>query len=614
VGTTTWYLHQGNLSMSDATTQNSNPTLGNAKFVFTGESGIQTLTLSNVTYGDGGLSLQVDSAAILDINSTVVGDSGVFILSENATLMSSHPNGLDGNLQPGLAITLSQQANYTFNGNEAQVPGMLLPDTVGTLTIANLAGVSLNDTLSSDLLIVSSDAVMQIDTLGSVTADSGSINGTIVNKGALDAVIILFFEAGSVYEHARDGGSIPRGVWNEGSTVLFTGITSNAPANRGQDYYNLTLNTPGLVSNRDLGLDGNTIGGDITVISTGTNRWQMVGGSSGTVTIMGDVIVQAGQFAAHGTSSATDVVVDHFGDINVTGGNFSVARGSQGDGSGSTRWYLHTGSFSMADATTQNSNPTNAWFVFDKDTVQTITLSNVNYGGGGLPIEVAAGTTLDFGLNVLAGAGLFILNDGATIATAHTGGLDSTLQNTGKDSISDGASYIFNGTEAQNTGTSMPATVEGLAINNAAGVKLSQETTINGVLRLMAGVFDNTIPFTLGPNGSISFEGGSLLIIDGVQPQPGQLSGIPTVFALFQNYPNPFNPSTTIRYDIPKQCDVTLKVYDIMGRQVAELVNGNHNAGAYQIVWNARGFASGIYYFRIIAGDFVSVKKLVLMK
>jgi hypothetical protein len=127
----------------------------------------------------------------------------------------------------------------------------------------------------------------------------------------------------------------------------------------------------------------------------------------------------------------------------------------------------------------------------------------------------------------------------------------------------------------------------------------------------MAGEFDNTIPFTLGPNGSISEEGGSLKIVDAIAEETFE---IPKVFALYQNYPNPFNPTTTISYDVPKQSLVNIKVYDIIGREIAELVNDQHAAGAYKILWNAKGYASGVYYYRITAGDFVSVKKLVLVK
>ena len=96
-------------------------------------------------------------------------------------------------------------------------------------------------------------------------------------------------------------------------------------------------------------------------------------------------------------------------------------------------------------------------------------------------------------------------------------------------------------------------------------------------------------------------------------------ASLPTVFALHNNYPNPFNPITNIHYDIPEVSEVTLEIYNVMGQRVRTLVQGTHEAGRYQIVWNAtndlgQGLSSGMYVYRIQAGDFVSVKKLVLMK
>jgi hypothetical protein len=93
-----------------------------------------------------------------------------------------------------------------------------------------------------------------------------------------------------------------------------------------------------------------------------------------------------------------------------------------------------------------------------------------------------------------------------------------------------------------------------------------------------------------------------------------EFPSIPTTFALKQNYPNPFNPSTTIVYEVPWSTHVTIKVYDVMGRVVAELVNGIQDAGSYSIEWNASSLSSGVYYYRITAGNFTNVKKLLLMK
>jgi predicted extracellular nuclease len=89
---------------------------------------------------------------------------------------------------------------------------------------------------------------------------------------------------------------------------------------------------------------------------------------------------------------------------------------------------------------------------------------------------------------------------------------------------------------------------------------------------------------------------------------------LPDKFELSQNYPNPFNPTTLIKYSLPKAGNVSLKVYNVLGKEVATLVNGYQTAGNYKVEFNARGLASGLYFYRLTAGDFVSVKKMMLLK
>ena len=88
----------------------------------------------------------------------------------------------------------------------------------------------------------------------------------------------------------------------------------------------------------------------------------------------------------------------------------------------------------------------------------------------------------------------------------------------------------------------------------------------------------------------------------------------PTTFAVNQNYPNPFNPSTAISYQLSANSYVTLKVYDVLGREMATLVNGQQNAGYHSVAFNAGSLPSGVYFYRITAGNYSSVKKMVLMK
>jgi hypothetical protein len=83
---------------------------------------------------------------------------------------------------------------------------------------------------------------------------------------------------------------------------------------------------------------------------------------------------------------------------------------------------------------------------------------------------------------------------------------------------------------------------------------------------------------------------------------------------LSPNYPNPFNPTTTIGYAIPKLAKVSLKVYDVLGREVLTLVDGLQEAGYHHVSLNATHFASGIYFYKITAGPFTDVKKLVVVR
>jgi len=89
---------------------------------------------------------------------------------------------------------------------------------------------------------------------------------------------------------------------------------------------------------------------------------------------------------------------------------------------------------------------------------------------------------------------------------------------------------------------------------------------------------------------------------------------IPNQFKLYQNYPNPFNPTTAIKFDLPKDANVSIKVYDMLGNEVVKLVDEFKKAGSYSVDFNGTNLASGVYFYRIEAGDYVMNKKMVLVK
>jgi hypothetical protein len=93
----------------------------------------------------------------------------------------------------------------------------------------------------------------------------------------------------------------------------------------------------------------------------------------------------------------------------------------------------------------------------------------------------------------------------------------------------------------------------------------------------------------------------------------------PTQFSLYQNFPNPFNPVTTLRYDLPENGIVTIIIYDMLGRQVKTLINQTQDAGYRSIIWDAtndygKPVSAGIYLYQVQAGEYMEVRKMVLVK
>lgn len=88
----------------------------------------------------------------------------------------------------------------------------------------------------------------------------------------------------------------------------------------------------------------------------------------------------------------------------------------------------------------------------------------------------------------------------------------------------------------------------------------------------------------------------------------------PLEFALYQNYPNPFNPVTTIKYQIPQSGTVTIKVYDVLGKEIATLANEEKSAGSYEVKFDASRLSSGVYFYKIRAGEYISVRKMILLR
>jgi len=481
---------------------------GNVTCSSTGGGSSQFRLTSSSKYTD---SITISGDVILtDGNLTVTGSSTAMVykvfVGGNITVTGGSfalSRGSGGNaiwdLKGNLSVTNAQvrssnsDAKFVFSRS-------------GNQTLS-YEGVSYSGTFNYEVA-----STCSLDVADGADAIDLSVNGTVTNAGYISATGVIDFLSGSVYNHTTNGSSVPIATWESGSTTMFTGVTSTAPGNRNQSFYNVIWNCPNQSSNLNMGFDEVTIGGDITIENTGaSNRWYLCGppnGDTATVTIEGNIIQNAGQFSSNGTGNVCTIFVTVNGDITVNAGNFAVSRGSQG-GIGTTTWMLNGTNFTMSDATTQNSNSAGAKFVFSGSSTQNLNLTNVNFSSG-FPVEVASGSDLNVGTSQIGGSGLFTINDGATLQCANEGGLDSTLQMSGTITLSTAGNYTFNGSATQVTGSMLPATVNDLTVNNSAGVTLSGDVQVDGNLTLTDGDLNlNGHIVTLGTSGTLNESAGN---------------------------------------------------------------------------------------------------------
>lgn len=172
---------------------------------------------------------------------------------------------------------------------------------------------------------------------------------------------------------------------------------------------------------------------------------------------------------------------------------------------------------------------------------------------------------------------------------------------------------------------SIPVTVTGSSlmvsgVKESLKSKLTLSVGVGGKIGITVGgtKYSVTVPAIKLPVniGTLSFSTNPLagMTFSGITGVTGSESLVPKSYLLGQNYPNPFNPTTTIDYSIPKASNVLLQVYNVLGQKVETLVNKYESPGNYDVKFNGSELPSGLYFYRLWAGNFISVKKLALMK
>jgi len=156
-----------------------------------------------------------------------------------------------------------------------------------------------------------------------------------------------------------------------------------------------------------------------------------------------------------------------------------------------------------------------------------------------------------------------------------------------------------------------------IVMNNVDGNQVYVDLAVFGAEEVCINTEGEVLTLVFEGNTEINISSAEVRnILNG--PMAVNISGseglVPSEFALMQNYPNPFNPTTTINYNLPKQAMVEISIFNALGEKVATVVNEIKEAGKHTVEFNATGYSSGIYFYQIKANDFVSVKKMILMK
>jgi pectin methylesterase-like acyl-CoA thioesterase len=338
-----------------------------------------------------------------------------------------------------------------------------------------------------------------------ITISSGVnviVNGYLKSSAAITATTSspysFTFNNGSTYEHAIATGSIPMSTWNTGSTCLITGTAGTSPGNNTQPYYNFTWNCPSQSANLNLSWDNVTVGGNLTVTSSGGTTYQFRltnAATTRTITINGNVVVNGGFLTVSGSSGAAQYNVTIKGNIDIQSGKFNLCGGSGGFGT----WRLwgdllveSAGQFTVPSNTTVNTR-----LIFAGGATQHITnsgtIGNLNYG-----IENNSTVILSSPLTVGNGTtGFLVLTSGQFVTTA-----TNLMTLAAGASINTGTGFV-NGPLAQTVNVSTAKTLTfplGKSVYRPFVLNLTQDAVTSTIYN--AELFEttppvNTLPATL---------------------------------------------------------------------------------------------------------------------
>jgi hypothetical protein len=586
---------------------------GDGAIIFNG-SGIQNYT-GGGTFGNT-INFTVNSGATLYLGNYLFGSGsdGTFTLSSGGTLGIGHSNGIvsgtgatTSNVASTGTRTFSAGANYVYNGTVAQLAGSGLPTSAitGNVTIANTLGVTpTNDIIVSGTLTVNG---LLTPTAAQVISGSGTLTGSGTAQVTRTAATADFNSQYTI------------------TTKTLTNLTVDYAGTAAQIISALTYG--GLSVNN---LSGLTLGGNVSIDGVFTL-------TSGRVTLSANNITLGSSATIGGTPSATTMVVaTGSGELRKTftaTGSFTFP---VGDNTGTAEYSPATlnftsGSFSSAYAGvsltnnkhTNNGSTTDFIIRYWTVTSSGITSFSCNVTFKYVDPADINGTEANLYCGKWSGSAWTLLNAVDTGSDELSGTVTSFSDFTGGEqsplpvelvsfsaAISD-TEIILNwltATEVNNYGFEIQRSVqtnkwdvlgfvEGHGNSNSLKDYSFTDSEINtaGIYYYRLKQIDNDGAYEFSNQIEVNF-------------------GSPNNFELSQNYPNPFNPSTTISFKLPKSGAVTLKVYNLMGEEIKTLAEGYREAGIHSFSFNAEGYPSGMYLYRLSTNGYTKTKKMLLMK
>lgn len=369
----------------------------------------------------------------------------------------------------------------------------------GLINIKNTHAVTVTASVTTDQTTIESGGEVIVDSGVTLTINNGTgtydltVNGTITNSGTIvRATSIIQIGSGGVYDHARDGGSIPTASWNNNSTCEITGKISTNITGLNQSFGHFKWNSPGQTGNQNLPSTGLMfVMGDFEINDSGSGELRM---NQDFLTLVGDFTQTGGHFRMANADNSRIITVN--GNFSISGGTLEMASGGAGAmGDGIFELY---GNFSFTGGSIEETsgNTGSGYFLFVGAAPQQYTKSGGATFVDNIHFYIASGTEVSFGTSVIDGStGDFILDLGAQLTTANANGLgpSGTVQNTGTKSFSSEADYEFQGS---NTGvfTTTPNanTVSSLIVNAPGGLTLDMPITVNTLCLFVDGVLTTT--------------------------------------------------------------------------------------------------------------------------